>query len=876
MKWLKKAVVAALAVALCATSVITLAACNKTPTDSIELTRPTAEDENKVTYNTFTTVMPSNWNIMTYQDNNDSQIMDYIYSSFFEYDYKFDSAKGGKFKDGKVNAAAIIKDDFDVKFSAATNLEDVTATAPARYGYTEEQKEEGGYAWKLTLRNDLKWDDGTAIKADDFIWSMQQQLDPAYQHYRASTYFGAVNLIGAKEYVYQGQSGTGFAVNFGKGYEADKSTLKFNLQGMVDYYAENGRTVTPITFIISKTIEALNTEEKAQAFYDAWKDKPIADCLADTGTMKEFLEDWMGASLSDCDFTKDSDYYDDGQRYGLAYLCSVDYVYPEVGFETVGLYKDGDYGVVVCFTESKAFRKKDNDGHFTGDLSYLAAYEMSSLPLAHKAKYEASKIPAASTSALPTTNYNTTLESSASWGPYKLVQFQGGKSYTLEKNPNWYGYNMDDNQDQYLVDKIYCEKLEQTNTQWMAFLGGCVDDIGIDVTHSDDYRASKYAYTTPGSYTFSWHLLGDLGKLKASGRNNGILAIQDFRKALSLAIDRDEYARRLTTAYQAGYGYLNDMYYYDVVNNGIYRKTEQGKKALLRAYGYTESADGKWSLPGNAAVTNVTLDAAYATLSGYNLTQAKQLIESAYTKLTANAEKYGYDPSKKIQIKFGTSADNDSTRREFNLVNEILTKVTQGTSLEGKVEAVFDASFESKWADEFIAGNYELCTSAWGSATFNPCYLIGAYIEPASAFTAGYFDVKKETLEIPTWDDENDQMAATKETVTYYEAYARLNGLNDASKNWATGQVTEEFRLEVLAALEENLLCKYYSIPTITQFSSTLLGAKFEYINDNYNTFMSYGGMRYIRPQYTNLEWYNYVVDTMKRDLSSEYKKTAE
>ena len=53
-------------------------------------------------YNTTTSVMPSNWNEFTYADNNDTQIMSYIGSAFFEYDYKFEDDQ--KFNaDGSVN-----------------------------------------------------------------------------------------------------------------------------------------------------------------------------------------------------------------------------------------------------------------------------------------------------------------------------------------------------------------------------------------------------------------------------------------------------------------------------------------------------------------------------------------------------------------------------------------------------------------------------------------------------------------------------------------------------------------------------------------------------------------------------------------------------
>ena len=44
-------------------------------------------------YNTTTGTMPSNWNELTYTDNNDRQIMSYIGSNFFDYDYKFEKSK---------------------------------------------------------------------------------------------------------------------------------------------------------------------------------------------------------------------------------------------------------------------------------------------------------------------------------------------------------------------------------------------------------------------------------------------------------------------------------------------------------------------------------------------------------------------------------------------------------------------------------------------------------------------------------------------------------------------------------------------------------------------------------------------------------------
>ena len=149
----------------------------------------------KGTYHTTTATMPSNWNELTYQDNNDTQILNYITSGFFEYDYKFDDAKGGKYNaDGSINVDAIVPGGYTTNYLAATDLKDVTATVDAKWGYTDAQKAAGGYAWQITLRKDLKWDDGTAIKADDYVYSMQAQLDPDFLNFRADTYYNTLQV----------------------------------------------------------------------------------------------------------------------------------------------------------------------------------------------------------------------------------------------------------------------------------------------------------------------------------------------------------------------------------------------------------------------------------------------------------------------------------------------------------------------------------------------------------------------------------------------------------------------------------------------------------------------------------------------------------
>ncbi len=878
-KGLKRAVAIASAVSLLGGTVGALAACKKTP-DPI----PDANLK-KGTYRQYTSVLPSMWNELDSMDANNDQIMGYLGSAFYEFDYKFDETRGGKFnKDGSVNADAIIDGEFEVKYSAATKLEDVTSTVDAKWGYTDEQKEAGGYAWKLTLREDLKWDDGTPIDATDFVYTMQQQLDPKFGFQRANSYYGAISVKGAKDFAYSGKKGwyaASTAYDLSQYAEELDSKLIFSL-GNAEENAARGKAKSYIRAdFIEKVLKdsGASAEQAAEVTAEqaagycvqllepegvtaedvfALEGKTFAEIKADDtlkATWDALIVEWQT---------------DPGEEM---HFMVTEYEFPTVSFDTVGVYSPSKYELVVCFTASEEFLKED------GSLSYLAAYHMASLPLVHREKFESSIVQPSEGQTLYTSRYNTSLATTASWGPYKLTEYQSGKGYTLSRNDNWYGYGIADNKNQYNVTAIKCEVVSELNTQWMKMLKGEIDAIGIDPDHADDYRNSRYTYYTPGTYTFSWHLYSGLDVLKNNDRNNGILAINDFRKALSLAIDRDAYAANVTTAYRGAFGYLNSMYYYDVENGGVYRNTDVAKKAILRAYGYTENEQGLWSLSTNENLKDLDLEEAYETVTGYNINLAKEYLEKAYKELTDNAEKYGYNPSKNIQIKFGTSVDDDSTRKEYNYINDhVLPALLEGTSLEGKVELLFDASFGNQWSSKFLAGEYELCTSAWGQATFDPYYFIGAYIDPANAYTASYWDTEtvEMTFQMPAG---NFPGAGEELTMSLMNWYNCLNGYEHGASDkytydWGVGKVSPEIRNEVLAAIEEFILTQYYSIPVITQNSATLVSAKFSYISDVYNTFMKYGSVRYYIVNYTDEEWDAFVKAQPGGNLESLYKLT--
>ncbi len=222
-----------------------------------------------------------------------------------------------------------------------------------------------------------------------------------------------------------------------------------------------------------------------------------------------------------------------------------------------------------------------------GSLSYKAAYNMSSLPLVHKGRYEANKHAPQEGSTLWTSSYNSNKDTTMSWGPYKLTYYQEGKQYILSRNTNWYGYNMPENKGKYQTDRIVCETIKEWGTAWLAFLKGEIDSIGIDVSISTDYKESERAINTPDDFVASLQLQSNVEELKkreSEGVNKTILGYTELRKALSLSIDRAEFTRKTTTSSRAGFGLYNQMHYYDVANGGVYRNTDEARKVLCEIY----------------------------------------------------------------------------------------------------------------------------------------------------------------------------------------------------------------------------------------------------------------------------------------------------
>ena len=872
---MKRNLKSVLSMVLCLVMIVAVVAGCK-PADNNNPTVPQATLK-QAAYNTTTAVMPSNWNEFTYADNNDTQIMSYIGSSFFDYDYKFEGDK--KFNaDGTINKAGIVPGAYTTNYSAATKLEDVTASVDAKWGYTDEQKAEGGYAWKITLRDDLKWDDGTAITAADFEWSMKQLLDPKFMNFRANTYYDTLMIKNSKAYFFSGAPIYAPIVPaYGSGETPDYS---FDLNGAEVYLSTSAENMTLAAYSLNTLINDYVGTKEAKAALAA-----IADAANEYGytliteenlaTAKELIGYALapfGLNWAEMDEATQEEMFKETLFHVSGYG-------DEVAWDTVGIYAvEGENAIVLCLDKAYSFLTED------GGLSVWAPYYFSSLPVVKKDLYEQCKIAPAEGATLWTSNYNSSLATTASWGPYKLVEFEAGSHYKLEKNEHWYGWNMEQYKNQYNITAINCRKVEEFSTRWMGFLNGDYDDASLQTENVGEYLDSKYVYfTSTSTGTFGMQLFSNLDVLKNSENNNGILAIQEFRHAFNLALNRSDIVEKIWPGSAVPcFGLLNVAYYYDIENSpnledgGQYRNALVAKEGILRAYGFTQGTDGKWS---GGDLKDLSTEDAYDALTGYNPTLAKQKLQEAIAILTADPEKYGYDATKDITLVYGSSSDTDKQRFRAEYLQGILNDLTTGTALEGKIKVVFDASAGSKWADAFRSGATQIGFGyGFSGNAFNPFDIIGAFVNPEDSLNYHmYWDTTNipMTLTMPAGD-----YAGAGETITMsiQNWYFCLNGLaetedQEKTYNWGEGFAPVEARLMILSALEEVTIKESRSVMLIADGGGSFLGAKFSYFSEDEHTFMGFGGLRYIEVNYTDAEWTEFVKQN-NNDLSSEYKKS--
>lgn len=812
-KVLKKAIVLSLAAAM----VFSAVGCKKkspsdltntpTPTQGgSETPAPGGDEKATYTYNLTTGASPTNWNTHTWENNGDRQLMDFSEMGLV---------------DSTIAADGV---NFEWAYEMADAITDITASFADKdkYGITEDT----GRVFQIDLNQAAKWADGTPINADTYVYSMQKQLDPEMKNYRSNSYTsGQTAIYNAAKYFLNDKAGTPIYADIfdGEGYVvavADTDKMFVSLTAPNAFFgssleeAYKNANYTP-KFTVDEVdhyaaLEALVGEEEFVAVND------------EILTHVKAISNSFGSGYDE-EFTELL-FYNTGENY------------KETPWEDVGLVKTGDYQIIYI-TETPV------------TMFYFLSNATSNW-IVHEKLYEAGM---EQRGKLKATNYGTSVETYMSYGPYKLVNFEVDKQYILERNENWYGYTDGKHEGQYQTTTVKVDIIADHNTELQLFNSGAIDEVSLTADDMTTYRMSDNLLKTDQTYTFRWIFNSDINALKAleelagDGANKRVLSYKDFRKAISLSMDRTRLVTEGTAGFKPAYFLLNYLYYTDIENNteSQYRNTTEAKEAVLRLYGITYGEGTAYA----------TIDDAFASVTGYDVEEAKALFQSVYEKAIADGN---YTDGQKVLIRGMVSAAAALTAEDIaqqELMNDFVTAATVGTGFEGKIEFKFEAGATKRY-DDVVAGKVEMIRGAWGGAAFYPFSTIRVYTEPdymgglAKIHESGGWNPTMEKLEI-VYDFNGDGTAETV-TKTIQDWAKSINGggefYGDAQKS-----------LVILSYLETAVLSAYQAIPWGTDATVSLYSKQIEYATLDYNIMYSYGGVRLMKYNYSDAEWDAYV-----------------
>ena len=767
-------------------------------------------DEKVYTYNDFMAAMGSglDWNPHTWETSDDRYILDQ--NTMLFYDFVVNETKDG----------------YSVMPEMAAELPvDVTSQYVGSFGVAEG---EAAKAWRIALNPAACWDDGTPINADSYVYSFKEVLNPLMLNRRADSYYdGDFSIVNAKNYLYAGSTTYNLlsdgvyadaAAAIGQGADLYVDMWGFwGLKGMVDKEGNE----CPQYVSISDEV--------------AYRDLAVTDETAEGAwiTAKEIYDGYFAAGAS---------YAAEAPKY-VAYASQA----KVVAWEDVGIVKVDEYTIDLIVEKPVA------------DAAFYVPYSLS-MWLVKEDLYEACKsyfdadgkqIEKGADGKLPegaavdsiTTNYCTSLETTANYGPYKLAYYELDKQIILERNEKWYGWTDGRHQGQYQTDRIVCQVIADQATRLMTFLAGGLDNVGLVAADMKTYGSSEYIQYEPQTYTTKLTFNLNYAKLLEHGTNSQVVVIDEFRKGFALSLDRQHFATSFTASHQAGYGMLNYMYVYDPFTGALYRDSEGAKQALVDTYGLTYGEGGEYA----------TLDEAYAAMTGFNMEAAQAQMAIAYDKAVAAGI---YDGQSPISIEFRVYQNDTVYVQMFTYVDEQLKKACEGTGFEGKITLTMTA--DPDYYETMYSGGTDMIFTTWGGSAFSPFSILAQVYCDASDGSGNQMELGYDTTKIAvTMNVDGSDVTASLQAWAQWCNNATIEGITDVLGEFS--DYTYATRCLIYSKLEAGYLSFYPTTPMYYRYVASLQSQKVNDAVDTYLQLVAYGGIRHMTYNYDDTAWTDYV-----------------
>lgn len=439
------------------------------------------------TYRSYMNALGTNWNPHTWEMSADNTMLSFLEAPLSSMTVE-DSENGV----------------YQWIFVAASNIKDVTKDhqddlTKYKVNLPKDKKASdvtSEFVYEIKLRPEMKWQDGTPINADTYIYSMQQLLDPVLKNYRANTYWSGDSAVaGGKTYYYSKDEGY---------YESVMSLYGAPSSGSVEKALADGKTVLIDVWALFGMEGAVDAEGNA---CPQWLDITDTHKYIDPSVPKgEDGHEVSGADIYNSFVTGGYvgagyfDYTDYYANYLAIYSKNADY---GATWDAVGLYKVDDYTIrYVCQN------------------AYGYDYFLTSCTgnwLVYKDLYEKCK-QWNDDGSFKGSTYGTSLDTTMSYGIWKMTSLEDNKQVVFEQNENYFEFtkNADGTLSSttetigFKVDGEYREQLQTTkyiidvmsdDAAKLAFMKGDLDDWNPSAEDAIRYSTSEQMYKADETYT---------------------------------------------------------------------------------------------------------------------------------------------------------------------------------------------------------------------------------------------------------------------------------------------------------------------------------------------------------------------------------------
>ena len=786
------------------------------------------------TYTDWVTTLSANWNPHTYETSDQSYPIDFLTAGL--YTFVFNDALHPVEGKEAYEGYKIIPE------MAAEMPVDVTEAIKASHPqFNIPENATAGYAYTIALNPNACWEDGTKITADDYIESMKRLLDPRYKNYRANGYYeGSFDITGAEEYANQGA-----LVPLDNG-----ATGLYTMEDMVKgddgvYVTKDGYSAFfPLTTALDWCSGYSITELTEMGYLDPASLEGL-QALADESGNVLITDESIALVVT----LIDTPNWGNEPPENVPYYIMYNYQYPEnVSFDNVGLFKSGEYELTLVLDKSL--------------IGFTLWYNLTGNWLVKTDLYDScmKETKNEDGTSVWTSTYNTSVETTCSYGPYKMTDYQTDKGMHFVKNDKWYGYTDEAHKyvhsngkeyRMYQTTEIDTQVVAEVATAKMMFLKGELMTYGLQEDDFNTYRNSDFCFFSPGQATFFLLLNGHMTSIKEREAADDFdqattdletMTLISFHRAMGLAFDKAAFVETQSPADSVGVGLIGNAYIYDPDSGATYRGTDEAKLVLCEVYGIDPSE-------------YATLDDAVASITGYDPVQAKEWFTKAYEE--ALAAGYITDANgdgisdQTVTLTYSASAVSEKLEKRLDYLTEKANEATAGTPFEGKIKFIASAPLGGEWANQFKGGLTDTCLGGWTGSMMDPFGLIEVYTNPSYQYDAAWWDSKSVMMKLELDGEEVE--------LSLYDWTLVLNGNEVNGYNFGEGQTSAENRLKILAGIEKEVLLTYNYLPFLEEGSMALLSMKAFYVIEDYNPVMGRGGIAYLRYNYTDAAWAEFV-----------------